>query len=417
MEDLRRTATDINSSFCSARKEHILTRLRQLRPGQTGALNAVQNDDGEIVTEPEAIARALQAHWSNVLHGQPIDRNLLKRWLDSLLNLPLEQNTRPGNGQPPNSTFATTRQRRNNHSRHTASRERLEVLDWSIGRQDIEKAIQQSGKAAPGPDQLPYCVWKKLGDIGVDILWSSARALGRDDAEQLLRSAYFDTSEEGRHDFNLGKLVCLPKKPAGCDDALGDYFTPDGTRPLSIVNSDNRIIASAARLKWESLLAPGVSQAQQGFLQGRSILANLIDIDTESMTISLRSERGAIILFDFRAAFPSVSQDYVHQVLEYIGMPEAPRRLILSLYDDSKCVISCKGTTFPGFSMTAGVRQGCPLSPLLFAVTADILLRALARDLPHAMTRAYADDTAMATPDFWADAPKLRRTFQEYERI
>ena len=130
------------------------------------------------------------------------------------------------------------------------------------------------------------------------------------------------------------------------------------------------------------------------------------------MSISLRSERGAIILFDFRAAFPSVSQDYVHQVLEYIGMPEAPRRLILLLYDDSKCVVSCKGTTFPGFSMTAGVRQGCPLSPLLFAVTADILLRALARDLPHAMTRAYADDTAMATSDFWADAPKLRRTFQ-----
>ena len=288
---------------------------------------------------------------------------------------------------------------------------------WNVDRQDIERAVKMASKSAPGPDKLPCKVWSQLGSIGIDTLWAAAQALSCDDAENLLRDAYWDESDGNGHDFNLGTLVCLPKKPAGTLEEVGDYFTPEGNRPLSIVNTDNRIIANAARLKWEPILGAWSSKMQQGFIKGRSIIANLIDVDTEAMTISLKSDRGAIVLFDFSAAFPSISQEYIHRVLEYIGVPGPCRRLISSLYSDNKCVIACKGCLFPGFPLTAGVRQGCPLSPLLFAITADILLRTLERDCPDAIIRAFADDTAMVTPDFWKHAPKTQQIFDQYERL
>ena len=108
----------------------------------------------------------------------------------------------------------------------------------------------------------------------------------RDDHESLLTEAYRDRVDTlGRHDFNLGLLCCLPKKAAGVHDQFGEFYTPADTRPLSIVNTDNRIIASALRLAWEPIFYDWVSKAQIDFLKGRSMLANIIDIDEASMIV------------------------------------------------------------------------------------------------------------------------------------
>ena len=50
------------------------------------------------------------------------------------------------------------------------------------------------------------------------------------------------------------------------------------------------------------------------------------------MRISLNTSSGAIVLFDFKAAFPSLSIDYMMAMLEMIGLPSAARNLITALY-------------------------------------------------------------------------------------
>ena len=101
------------------------------------------------------------------------------------------------------------------------------------------------------------------------------------------------------------------------------------------------------------------------------------------------------MFFDFAAAFPSLSHEFLHACLEHLGLPRSFRNFVRALYTGNDCLISAGGETHAGFSIRAGIRQGCPLSPLLFALVMDPFLRLLLRKLPGDTFRAYADDIAM----------------------
>jgi hypothetical protein len=66
-----------------------------------------------------------------------------------------------------------------------------------------------------------------------------------------------------------------------------------------------------------------------------------------------------------------------------------------------------------GFMADTGIRQGCPLSPLLFAIVADLLLRKLQQKLPQSTIRAFADDTAIVIDDMRL-LPRIIKIFEEY---
>ena len=198
---------------------------------------------------------------------------------------------------------------------------------------------------------------------------------------------------------------------------MGTYFHASDTRPLSISNVDNRLLASAARLAWEPILEKWISKHQRGFLKGRVMLQNVIDIDWTAMTVSLKSEHGALVLFDFKAAFPSVSHPFLIKCLDLLGLPSEAMNFVNTMYNDNKCHVRMHGHDFPGFSLQGGVRQGCPLSPLLFAACVDILLRMIVHEVPDCECKAFADDIAAILTDWWQQSPILERVFHEFEQI
>ena len=101
-------------------------------------------------------------------------------------------------------------------------------------------------------------------------------------------------------------------------------------------------------------------------LRQRSILKNVLDIDFASMTTALTTNKGALVLFDFASAFPSMSQAYMFNLLTTLGVPRNALNLIRALYDNNRCTVQTNGAQVDGFKMTAGVRQGCPLSPYIY---------------------------------------------------
>ncbi len=61
-------------------------------------------------------------------------------------------------------------------------------------------------------------------------------------------------------------------------------------RPLSTVNTDTRIIANAVQLRMEPLLARAICSAQRGFLPGRSLIQNVVEIDGVMRLLSLQRQ-------------------------------------------------------------------------------------------------------------------------------
>ena len=74
------------------------------------------------------------------------------------------------------------------------------------------------------------------------------------------------------------------------------------------------------------------------------------------------------------------------------------------------------GSVYDGFAMTSGVRQGCPLSPLLFVLVVDILLRTLLDSTPKDTTciRAFADDVGMVIADACTRLPIVLDVFEHF---
>lgn len=374
LRDLKPSLPDYNYAVL---KESILVQMKRLVPGSTTAsIGGVQDETNtDILTEAEDIAHMLSKHWQAVFDRKEIDRPLLERWLSRI------GTTLPFSGANAEYTPSLT---------------------------DVEEAIQESRDSAPGPDKIPARAWKRLRELAAPLLHQVLLQLRTTSADQLRSVAPH---------FNEAFLSCLGKKPVCSDEEHGHVFTPSGTRPLSVVNADSRILASALRRRISPLMEGWISGAQRGFIKGRYLLNNVVEIDWEAMKVSWKSSRGAIILYDFQAAFPSVSQEYIWRTLEVLRVPQPLLQMLQSFYVDNVHTIKVKGRCFPSIVARSGIRQGCPLSPLIFAVVVDVLLRRLADVFSGDAIKAFADDIGMVVQNFDKVADRLAFEFCEFGRI
>ena len=335
-------------------------RLKKLIPGGASGVHTLMVG-GELITDKARIDSELNSYWGKVFQAQPIedrDKLVLQSWLDD-------------------------------HLRQMIPPECFEA------KPNFRKVIAHIRNTAPGPDGIPYAAYKKCLDLCLPIfvdawgwLWEGSGAIPQD--------------------FNHATMACLPPKASGTDPALEDFYAPENTRPLSIVNTDNRIIAAAMKRGLEKSADDWVSQAQQGFIPGRSMASNILQVELEGRRRAKVGKKGAIVLFDFAAAFPSVDQGFLLTVLEAVGVRGGWKRMVEALYIENRQFIGEES-----FLATTGIRQGCHLSPLLFAIVADVLLRKIADDFPEGAVRAFADDTAMIIDDV-ADLSRVLDLFAQY---
>ena len=266
MRELHVRSQQLDEMQRTVRRDSIQTRLRRLVPGSTTALKAMCTSDGTVTADPKEMAEALREHWGGVFAAKHIDNSMLGTWLQEVF--PDYEHGNLATGLPG-----------------------TESELWHVQREDIEHAIQTCGDTMPGPDGIPYAAWRMLGPLAVSILHEAATVLATAEGIDRVREAHAADGDND-HTFNVGSLCCLPKKPSGTDPNTGDYFAAENTRPLSIVNTDNRLIANGCRNRWEPIFANWVSTYQQGFLPDRSMLSNVVDVDFEAMIIRLKYAGG-----------------------------------------------------------------------------------------------------------------------------
>ena len=137
---------------------------------------------------------------------------------------------------------------------------------------------------------------------------------------------------------------------------------------------------------------------------------------------------GVAIFVDFKKAFDSIEWDYLAKVLNVFNFKEDFKRWVRILYADiSSCVIN-DGFASPFFKLNRGVRQGCPLSGLLFVLGIELLNLAILANhnikeikvgIEEVKITLYADDTTLFLRDltFFHSLLQLLELFKKMLRI
>nr|KAG5699547.1 hypothetical protein BaRGS_033743 [Batillaria attramentaria] len=232
-----------------------------------------------------------------------------------------------------------------------------QLLDISTNpptKTEIIKAIKslKSGKAA-GPDGIPPEALKADIQTSTDML------------HPLLRKIW--ESESVPQDWKKGHLVKLPKK--------GDLSSCSNWRGIMLLSIPGKVLTRIILERLKTALDKTLREEQAGFRNDRSCTDH---IATMRIIIeqSLEWQTPLYSTFvDFQKAFDSVDREVIWKLMSHYGFPPKFVNIIRQLYEDATCQVIHDGKLTEPFTVQTGVRQGCILSPTIFLMVVDWVMR------------------------------------------
>ena len=195
--------------------------------------------------------------------------------------------------------------------------------------------------------------------------------------------------------FHEGLITTLHK--------AGDRSDPSNYRPITLLNTDYRLYALLLARRLGPCLPHIIDPEQTAFVPGRRIGENILALQLLPHLLR-RSGRWALAVFcDFRKAYDTIDRAFLLSAMSALGVGDAFVSLVRPLLSDTSARAVLNGFMSSPATFLAGVRQGCPLAPLLYLFIAQALLAFLrargigvANLLPGsprtATTGTYADD-------------------------
>ena len=163
-----------------------------------------------------------------------------------------------------------------------------------------------------------------------------------------------------------GLITLLPKKnkPA---NFLKNW------RPITLLNCDYKIATKSLASRMRKVLPRIIDYDQTSFLKNRFIGENIRLLDSIINYTNTEQIPGLLLFVDFEKAFDSVEWSFIEKTLKYYNFGPSLIAWIKFFYTDISSCIQNNGWASEFFTLSRGVRQGCPLSPYLFILCAEIL--------------------------------------------
>ena len=227
------------------------------------------------------------------------------------------------------------------------------LCDQPINMHECSKALLclKNGKS-PGSDGFPpefyKMFWKSIGSLVYDSL------------------AYAINNKHLSIEQKRGILKLILKK-----DKNPCYLKH--WRPISLLNTDYKVLAQIFALRLQKVLPHIISEFQNGYMIGRFIGYNIRTI-VDVINYANISKKDCLIAFlDFEKAFDQLDRSFIEHTLIAFNFGPYFREIIKMMYTNVKSCVTNNGYSTEFFEIQRGIRQGCPMSALLFILAVETL--------------------------------------------
>ena len=171
-----------------------------------------------------------------------------------------------------------------------------------------------------------------------------------------------------------------------------DPQDPRNYRPIYVSRAIYSILTRLLLTRISRAMTPGLLDMQHGAIQGQ----NTTTLATRLLN-DLHTQDGYVALLDVAKAFPSVPQLMLTGIVKEAGAPENIIRMLGEIYQHTPAVLTVHRRDLP-IRPTRAMNEGCPLSPTLFLLYYDIILRETKERCPGAHLYMFVDDIAVRAP-------------------
>ncbi|KAL5509946.1 hypothetical protein EMCRGX_G005397 [Ephydatia muelleri] len=232
-----------------------------------------------------------------------------------------------------------------------------DVLATPFTPSEVLHQMQRAKKSAPGSDKLTYANWK----------WA--------DPEGVTLAAVFNICREAGHippDWKGSTVTLLPKG--------GDPTVVRNWRPICLQKTIYKLYSAAIarRIADWAMTSGSILPTQKGFLPYDGCAEHSFVLRS-ALNDSRRRKRNVVLAWlDLRDAFGSVSHELLLLMMSRLGLTGKTIDVVNDIYKDATVAINTGRDTYTtDIAQSRGVKQGCPLSPLLFNIALEGLLRHL----------------------------------------
>ena len=306
-----------------------------------------------ILTEDQSDIKAhVHDFYKNLYKSAPIDRNCFKTLFSNLPKLDSDES---------------------------------EQLDTTLTIEEVNTAVLQLGNnKSPGLDGLTSEFYR--------VFWP----ILKDDYLSVLNYAIHSGTLP--HSFRRAVITLIPKK--------GDLADIANWRPVSLLNSDYKIFAKVLANRLKLCISEIVHKDQSYCIPGRTIYDNLNLIRDVISYSNNENIPLAILNLDQKKAFDNIDHEYLFCTMKAMGIGDFFISCTKLLYNNAEGLVKVCGSLTAPFAFDKGIRQGCPLSGILYSIAIEPFLHLLRQrlntyslELPctdtYCSVSAYADDISI----------------------
>ena len=266
-----------------------------------------------------------------------------------------------------------------------------DITEGPFTEEEVRSLSQRMPNTAPGPDGIHYGFWKKLAKI-IDSLQKGEQPPRP--FWSVFTDVTADVAERGssRMGFKNANISLFFKK--------GDPTLVSNYRPISSMNTDCKMYTNLINARLAPWAVAKLHPDQKGFVPGRLMNEHTRLASEVAHLCDATGTPGFIVGLDQAKAYDRVDQCWLLRVLVAFGLPPSLVLQISDLTSGCRSRVRINSGYSPYFTLQRGVRQGDPLSCLLFNFSIEPLAIKLrqkikglsVQGLAPAKIMLYADD-------------------------